>query len=168
MHPRCAIFINLAQQLFEAFLTLSRGERLQQYCEATFRSFTNYSSRKAIQIILRSNISKSFFQNWSTSLSLSSERSEQILLFLFVPSEASQLFSFFLFRAKRASSSLIPRLSEIFHAARQRRRHNICLSCIAVPEGLGVKLAERSDSKFYDKGNVSSKQLLSVFHWFMS
>jgi hypothetical protein len=37
------------------------------------------------------------------------------------------------------------------------------LSCIAVPEGLGVKLAERSDSKFYDKGNVRSKQLLGFF-----
>jgi hypothetical protein len=34
------------------------------------------------------------------------------------------------------------------------------LTCIAVPEGLGVKLAERSDSKFYAKGNVRSKQLL--------
>jgi len=31
-----------------------------------------------------------------------------------------------------------------------------------VPEGLGVKLAERSDSKFYDKGNVRSKQLLGI------
>jgi hypothetical protein len=28
------------------------------------------------------------------------------------------------------------------------------------PEGLGVKLAERSDCKFYDKGNVRSKRLL--------
>jgi hypothetical protein len=34
------------------------------------------------------------------------------------------------------------------------------LTCFAVPEGLGVKLAERSDSKFYAKGNVRSKQLL--------
>jgi hypothetical protein len=32
-----------------------------------------------------------------------------------------------------------------------------------VPEGLGVKLAERSDRKFYDKGNVRSKQLLGFF-----
>jgi hypothetical protein len=31
------------------------------------------------------------------------------------------------------------------------------------PEGLGVKLAERSDSKLYDKGNVRSKQLLDDF-----
>jgi hypothetical protein len=30
-------------------------------------------------------------------------------------------------------------------------------------EGLGVKLAERSDSKFYAKGNVRSKQLLGKF-----
>jgi len=29
-----------------------------------------------------------------------------------------------------------------------------------VPEGLGVKLAERSDSKFYDKENIRLKQLL--------
>jgi len=36
------------------------------------------------------------------------------------------------------------------------------LSCIAVPEGFGVKLAERSDCKFYDKGNVRSKQLLAA------
>jgi len=43
---------------------------------------------------------------------------------------------------------------------RRRRRPNICLTCFAVPEGLGVKLAERSDRKFYDKGNVRSKQLL--------
>ena len=32
-----------------------------------------------------------------------------------------------------------------------------------MPVGLGVKLAERSDSKFYDKGNVRSKQLLGIF-----
>jgi len=31
-----------------------------------------------------------------------------------------------------------------------------------VPEGVGGKLAERSDSKFYDKGNVRSKQLLEI------
>jgi hypothetical protein len=37
------------------------------------------------------------------------------------------------------------------------------LSCIAAPEGLGVEIAERSDSKFHDKGNVRSKQLLEVF-----
>ena len=37
---------------------------------------------------------------------------------------------------------------------------NICLTCVAVPVGLGIKLAERSDSKFYAKGNVRSKQLL--------
>jgi hypothetical protein len=36
------------------------------------------------------------------------------------------------------------------------------LSCIAVPEGLGLKLAERSGSKFYDKGNVRSKRLLET------
>jgi len=39
------------------------------------------------------------------------------------------------------------------------------LTCFAVPEGLGVKLAERSDSKFYDKGNDRSKQLLGDFHY---
>jgi hypothetical protein len=46
---------------------------------------------------------------------------------------------------------------------RAQRRANICLTCFAVPVGLGVKLAERSDSKFYDKGNVRSKQLLETF-----
>jgi len=40
------------------------------------------------------------------------------------------------------------------------------LSCIAAPEGLGAKLAERSDCKFYDKGNVRSKQLLGDFHYY--
>jgi hypothetical protein len=43
---------------------------------------------------------------------------------------------------------------------RPQGQPNICLTCFAVPEGLGVKLAERSDSKVYDKGNVRSKQLL--------
>jgi hypothetical protein len=33
-----------------------------------------------------------------------------------------------------------------------------------VPEGLGEKLAERSDSKFYDKGNVRSKRLLETLN----
>jgi len=42
---------------------------------------------------------------------------------------------------------------------RRRRPPNICLTCVAVPVGLGIKLAERSDSKFYAKGNVRSKQL---------
>jgi len=37
-----------------------------------------------------------------------------------------------------------------------------------VPEGLGVKLAERSDCKFYDKGNVRSKQLLGAYSYFLS
>jgi hypothetical protein len=49
-------------------------------------------------------------------------------------------------------------------APRLRRRSNIRLSCIAAPEGLGVKLAERSDSKFYDKGNVRSKRLLELLN----
>jgi hypothetical protein len=40
------------------------------------------------------------------------------------------------------------------------------LSCIATPVGLGVKLAERSDSKFYDKGNVRSKQLLEIIPYY--
>jgi hypothetical protein len=34
------------------------------------------------------------------------------------------------------------------------------LDLLCRPEGLGVEIAERSDSKFYDKGNVRSKQLL--------
>jgi hypothetical protein len=33
-----------------------------------------------------------------------------------------------------------------------------------VPEGLGVEIAERSDSNFHDKGNVRSKQLLDNFY----
>jgi hypothetical protein len=37
---------------------------------------------------------------------------------------------------------------------------NICLTCIFVPVGLGVKIAERSDSNFYDKENIRLKQLL--------
>jgi len=41
------------------------------------------------------------------------------------------------------------------------------LTCVAVPEGLGIKLAERSDRKFYAKGNVRSKQLFDVLFYFL-
>jgi hypothetical protein len=33
------------------------------------------------------------------------------------------------------------------------------------PEGLGVKLAEQSERKFYDKGNVRSKRLLEIIQY---
>jgi hypothetical protein len=33
-----------------------------------------------------------------------------------------------------------------------------------VPEGLGVKIAERSDSNFHDKEIIRLKQLLGILH----
>jgi len=44
-----------------------------------------------------------------------------------------------------------------------KRRPNACLTCISVPKGLGVKIAERSDRNFHAKGNVWFKQLLGLF-----
>ena len=40
------------------------------------------------------------------------------------------------------------------------RLPNICLTCNSVPEGLGMKIAERSDSNFHAKGIIRLKQLL--------
>ena len=48
----------------------------------------------------------------------------------------------------------------ILNAPHQRRRHNICLTGNFVPVGLGVKIAERSDSNFHDKEIIRLKQLL--------
>jgi hypothetical protein len=45
-----------------------------------------------------------------------------------------------------------------------RHQPNICLTCNSAPEGLGVKIAERSDSNFHDKGIIRLKQLLGLFY----